>query len=321
VRAQIEPVNQPCTPKDAENTVDNISTLKLNPVNAVHARPKAVYGPKKAIILEATNNSLVGASLSQDFVLGGHLDPDPLNTSFDPVSEHPDLDISQAKIEQTTFIGHYPGLKATAEDDAVSVNAVNSKFVMVEGKGFRFNVLPSIAAAPTAFNPDAVGKGPNLQNADLQNANLAGTDFTGCNLEGANFAGANLKGCNFTCANLAKANFAKADASDAKFLGANLAEADFSATKTSDASDFSYTYLVQAVFSTLTGSSQAYFGCFKGAIFAEGERRLEVSNANFKTITGLVDDQFYCYYRADVTVPPGVKADTINKYNLSRTAS
>ena len=117
------------------------------------------------------------------------------------MSEHPELDISQAKIDQTLFIGHFPGLKAKADDAAVSTNAVNSKFVLVEGSGFRFNVMPSIAAEPTTFAPDAVGQGPNLQGANLQNANLAGTDFTGCNLEGANFARANLQGCNFTCAN------------------------------------------------------------------------------------------------------------------------
>lgn len=301
--------------------MDTPSTLKLNPVNAVHARPKAVYGPKKAVILESGNLSLVGASLSQAYVLGGHLDQDPLNTSFSPVSEHPELDISQAKIDQTLFIGHFPGLKAKADDAAVSTNAVNSKFVLVEGSGFRFNVMPSIAAEPTTFAPDAVGQGPNLQGANLQNANLAGTDFTGCNLEGANFARANLQGCNFTCANLIQANFAEANLADAKFIGANVSGADFSAAKTSDGTDFSYAYLVQAVFATLTGNSQSYAGCFKGAIFAEGDRRLEVSNASFKTITGLVDDQFCCYYRADVTVPPGVKADTINKYTLSRTAS
>jgi uncharacterized protein YjbI with pentapeptide repeats len=309
------------TPKDAENNVETPTTLKLNPVNAVHAKPKATYGPKKAVILEAGNLSLVGATLSQDYLLGGHLDADPLNTAFSPVSEHPDTDISGAKIEQTLFIGHFPSLKAKAEDVAVSTHVVNSKFVLVEGSGYRFNVKPSIAAEPTAYDAAAVGQGPNLKGADLQQANLAGTDFSGCNLEGANFAGANLKGCNFTCTNLTKANFAEADLSDAKLLGANLDSADCSGTITSDGTDFSYAYLVGAMFATLSGSVQKYFGCFKGTVFKEGDRRLDVANASFKTVTGLVDDQFACYYKADVTVPPDVKADTLNKYSASRTAS
>ena len=118
---------------------------------------------KKAVILESGNLSLVGASLSQAYVLGGHLDQDPLNTSFSPVSEHPELDISQAKIDQTLFIGHFPGLKAKWLDDAaVSTQfAVKSKFVLrLEGSGFTGSrACTSIAADPDdLYAPDASGQ-------------------------------------------------------------------------------------------------------------------------------------------------------------------
>ncbi len=297
-------------------------TLKLNPVNAVYAQPQANYGPKKLILMESTDDiSLAGASLAQNHIVGGHLDRDPMNTSFAPDSEHIGMIVSGAKVDSSTFIGHYPGLNGDALDDHHPTVIHNSRFVLVKGRGYKFQIVTPIKQPVTEHQPTAVGKGANLSRANFKQADLTGTDFTGCNLESANFTAANLSGCNFTGANLAKSSFNGANLSAAILTGANLAGVDFSATVTAEATDFSHTYLVGARFYCLGGEKFAYLGCFHGAIFTDGEKRIEVANADFSRLSNLVDGQFACFYKGDVILPANVDCVSTNKFAEAREAA
>ena len=67
--------------------------------------------------------------------------------------------------------------------------------------------------------------GTNLENADLENANLAGAYLEDANLEGAYLENANLEGAYLENANLAGANLMGAN-----LRGANLEDADLSGT-------------------------------------------------------------------------------------------
>ncbi|MEM7066292.1 MAG: pentapeptide repeat-containing protein [Cyanobacteria bacterium P01_B01_bin.77] len=301
--------------------MENPETLKLNPVHAVHAQPQATYGAKKLIVLEDAHElSLVSASLTQNYIVGGHLDRDPMNTSFAPNSEHTDVLISGAQVSTSTFIGHYPSLNADALDDSHPTIIKDSRFVLVEGRGYKFQVVTPISQPVTQYQPGAVGKGANLSRANFKQADLVGTDFTGCNLESTNFTAANLSGCNFTGANLAKSSFNGANLSEAIFTGANLAGTDFSSTVTSDATIFDYAYLVGARFYCLGGEKFAYRGRFQGAIFVDGKQRIDVANADFSQISGLVDDQFACFYKSDIILPSNVKCISTNRFMEAREA-
>ena len=301
--------------------MENPETLKLNPVNAVHSQPQAHYGAKKLIVIEGDDISLAGASLTHNQVVGGHLDRDPMNTSFAPDSEHIGMVLSGAQISESTFIGHYPGLNADALDDNHPTVISNSRFVLVKGKGYKFQTVIPIKQPVTEYQSAAVGKGVNLSRANFKQADLTGTDFTGCNLESSNFTAANLSGCNFTGANLAKSSFNGADLSGAILTGANLAGVDFSSTVTSEATDFGHAYLVGARFYCLGGEKFAYFGCFHGSRFTDGEKRIEVANADFSKISNLVDGQFACFYKSDVVLPANVECISTNKFVEAREAA
>lgn len=294
-------------------------TLKLNPVNAVHSQPQANYGAKKLIVLDGTDDiSLTGASLTQNIIVGGHLDQDPMNTAFAPDDETIDMIVSGAQVNFSTFIGHYPGLNGDALDDTHPTVINNSRFVLVKGRGYKFQIVIPIEQPVIKYQPTAVGKGANLSRANFKQADLTGTDFTGCNLESANFTAANLSGCNFTGANLAKSSFNGADLSAAVLTGANLSGVDFSSTITSEATDFSHTYLVGARFYCLGGEKFAYLGCCHGTIFADGEKRIEVANADFSKLSNLVDGQFSCYYKSDVVLPDNIKSIATNRFVEAR---
>ena len=299
--------------------MENPESLKLNPVNAVHSQPQANYGAKKLIVIEGTNDiSLAGASLTHNQVVGGHLDRDPMNTTFAPDGEHMGMVLSGAQISDSIFIGHYPSLNADALDDNHPTMLHNSRFVVVEGKGYKFKIVIPIKQPVTEYELAAVGKGANLSRANFKQADLTGTDFTGCNLESTNFTAANLNGCNFTGANLRKSSFYGADLSNAILTGANLAGVDFSSTVTSEATDFGHAYLVGARFYCLGGEKFAYLGCFHGAIFAEGEQRIEVANADFSQLANLVDGQFACFYKSDVILPASVECVSTNRFVEAR---
>ena len=306
----------------SQTSMETPETLKLNPVNAVHAQPQANYGAKKPIILEeADDASLVGASLTQSYIVGGHLDRDPMNTSFAPSSEHIDVLISGAQVNGVTFIGHYPGLRADALDDSHPTVIHNSRFVLVEGRGYKFQIVLPVQQPVNLYQPGAVGKGADLSRSNFKQADLTGTDFTGCNLESTNFTAANLSDCNFTGANLAKSSFNGANLSGAIFAGANLASTDFSSTVTSASTDFGFAYLVGARFYCLGGEKFAYRGNFHGTIFAAGAKRIEVANADFSQVTGLVDGQFACYYKSDIILPARVECVSTNRFVEARDAT
>ncbi|MEM9977228.1 MAG: pentapeptide repeat-containing protein [Cyanobacteria bacterium P01_D01_bin.2] len=301
--------------------MENPESLKLNPVNAVHSQPQANYGAKKLIVIEGTNDiSLAGASLTHNQVVGGHLDRDPMNIAFAPDGEHMGMVLSGAQINDSTFIGHYPGLNADALDDSHPTVMHHSRFVLVEGKGYKFKIAVPIKQPITEYQLAAVGKGANLGRANFKQADLTDTDFTGCNLESANFTAANLNGCNFTGANLTKSSFNGANLSNAVLTGANLAGVDFSSTVTSEATDFSHAYLVGARFYCLGGEKFAYRGCFHGTIFAKGKQRIEVANADFSQLANLVDGQFACFYKSDVILPTGVECVSTNRFVEAREA-
>ncbi|NEP63205.1 MAG: pentapeptide repeat-containing protein, partial [Symploca sp. SIO2G7] len=237
-----------------------------------------------------------------------------------PNSEHVGVILSGAQIGESTFIGHYPGLNADALDDDHPTTIHGSRFVLVNGQGYKFQIGIPIDQPITKFQPGAVGKGANLSRANFKQADLTGTDFTGCNLESSNFTAANLSGCNFTGANLARSSFNGANVSDAIFTGANLAKVDFSSTVTSEATDFSHTYLVGSRFYCLEGKKFAYLGSFHGAIFARNEKRIDVANADFSGVTNLVDGQFACYFKSDIILPTGVDCISTNRFVEAREA-
>lgn len=297
-------------------------SLKLNPINAVHPQTQAEYGPKKLIVLETEGASLAGSTLVQNFVLGGHIDRDPLYTSLATDGEHQGVSLAGAKVNGGTFIGHYPRLNADALDDTHPTCIHNSRFVLVgeQQRGYKFELVSSITQPVTRFAPKTIGKGANLGGSSFKQADLTGTDFTGCNLQGSNFTAANLSGCNFTGANLAKCNFNEANVSDADFSGAHLAGCDFSSTVTSAGTNFSHAYLVSSRFYCLRGAKFAYLGRFQGTIFAHGEKRIEVANTDFSQISGLVDGQFVCYYKSDVILPAGVDCVSTNRFVEAREA-
>ncbi|MEO0350713.1 MAG: pentapeptide repeat-containing protein [Cyanobacteria bacterium P01_A01_bin.15] len=241
-----------------------------------------------------------------------------MNTSFAPDSEHIGMVLSGAQISDSTFIGHYPGLNADALDDNHPTVMHSSRFVLLEGKGYKFQIVIPIKQPVTEYQLAAVGKGANLSRANFKQADLTGTDFTGCNLESANFTAANLSGCNFTGANLAKSSFNGANLANAVLTGANLAGVDFSSTVTSEATDFGHAYLVGARFYCLGGEKFAYRGCFHGTIFAKGDRRIEVANADFSQLSNLVDGQFACFYKSDVILPTSVECVSTNRFVEAR---
>ena len=298
-------------------------SLKLNPVNAVHPQAQAEYGPKKLIVLEADGANLAGATLAQNYVLGGHIDRDPLYTSLAPDGEHRGVLLAGAKVNEGTFIGHYPGFNADALDDAHPTRIHNSRFVLVgeQQRGYKFEIVPPITQPVTQYVPNAIGRGANLVDSSFKQADLTGTDFTGCNVQGSDFTGANLSGCNFTGANLARCNFNKANISDADFTGASLAGCDFSSTVTSAGTNFSHAYLVGARFYCLRGERFAYLGRCHGTIFANGEKRIEVANTDFSRLSGLIDGQFVCYYKSDVVLPAGVDCVSTNRFVEAREAA
>jgi hypothetical protein len=300
---------------------ENAEIVKLNPAKVVHAKPNVEYAPKQHIVLEEQSTSLAGTKLHQNYILGGHIDPDPLNTSFDPNAIHANFLIAGSKMDGPIFMGHFPGLKGNSPDSEAPVMMRNGRFLLLEGKGYKFQVVRSFEKTPTAYVPDTVGKGVDLSRADLEKAVMVDTDFSGCNLAGTNFTSANLKGCNFTGADLSQAKLNGANLSGASLVGANLSEADLGGAITSAETNFSFTYLVGSQFYSPTGKKHPYLGNFQGAIFAEGQTRIEVSNADFKEIAGLVDEQFACYFKFDVGLPKDVKSISTNRYSASRTES
>ncbi|NEQ51881.1 MAG: pentapeptide repeat-containing protein [Leptolyngbya sp. SIO3F4] len=244
-----------------------------------------------------------------------------MNTSFAPSSEHIDVLISGAQVNGSTFIGHYPGLKADAIDDSHPTVIHKSRFVLVEGRGYKFQVASPIEQPVNRYQPGSVGQGANLSRSNFKQADLTGTDFTGCNLESTDFTAANLSDCNFTGAKLTKSSFNGANLSGAIFAGANLASTDFSSTITSAMTDFGFAYLVGARFYCLGGEKFAYSGNFHGAIFAAGQKRIEVANADFSRISGLVDGQFACYYKSNIVLPVGVECISTNRFVEARDAT
>lgn len=303
------------------NAVENAEIVKLNPVKVVHAKPNVEYAPKQHIVLEEKSTSLAGTKLHQNYILGGHIDPDPLNISFNPDAIHTDFLIAGSKMDGPIFIGHYPRLKGHSSDIEAPVMMKNGRFILLEGKGYKFQIVRLFEMVPTAYSADIAGTGADLSKADFEKAVIVDTDFSGCNLEGANFTSANLKGCNFTAANLSKAKLNGANLAGANLVGANLSEADLGGAVTSAETNFSFTYLVGSQFYSPTGKKHAYLGNFEGAIFTDGQTRIEVSNADFKQITGLVDGQFACYYKFDIGLPSDVKCNSTNRYSASRTES
>ena len=75
-----------------------------------------------------------------------------------------------------------------------------------------------------------------------------------------------------------------------------------------------------ARFYCLGGEKFAYRGRFQGTIFTDGERRIEVANTDFSRISGLVDGQFACFYKADVILPVGVDCISTNRFIEAREA-
>lgn len=300
--------------------VEKSASLKFNPVRAVYAKPEVEYAPSQLIILDSQNISLAGSKLQHNYVLGGHIDADPMYTAFAPETEHAGLLIAGAKMDSPIFIGNYPDLKAESPETGAPTLIQNGRFVLVEGRGYKFEIIPALTEVPTAYIPENIGKGPSLSKANFHKAVVINTDFSGCNLEGANFAEANLKGCNFTGANLSKASFNGANLSEARLIGCDLSEVDLGGAVTSDETDFSFAYLVGAQFYPPTGKKHPYLGKFEGTIFTDGQQRIEVSNADFKQITGLVDNQFACFYKFDISLPANVKCLSTNRYAASRTS-
>ncbi len=96
---------------------------------------------------------------------------------------------------------------------------------------------PASAAAvigETIANCGQPYQGCNLQNANLQNATLAGADLQGANLQNAILAGAILAGADLQGANLQNSILAGADLADANLQGANLGGITWSDTTCPD---------------------------------------------------------------------------------------
>ncbi|MEO0867672.1 MAG: hypothetical protein AAFY17_04320, partial [Cyanobacteria bacterium J06642_11] len=96
---------------------------------------------------------------------------------------------------------------------------------------------------------------------------------------------------------------------------------ELSSTVTSAESDFSHTYLVGARFYCLRGEMFAYLGRFRGAIFADGDNRIDVANVDFSQISGLIDGQFMCYYKSNIALPTGVECVSVNRFAAAREAT
>jgi uncharacterized protein YjbI with pentapeptide repeats len=77
--------------------------------------------------------------------------------------------------------------------------------------------------------------GANLSGADLSEANLSGADLSEANLSGADLSGAELGGADLSGANLRGANLVKAYLGGANLRGANLREANLSGANLSGA--------------------------------------------------------------------------------------
>ena len=69
---------------------------------------------------------------------------------------------------------------------------------------------------------------PDLENCNLEGANIAWEDLSSFNLSGANLSNSNLPGSNFSYADLSNANLSNADLTWAVLIGANLTNADLS---------------------------------------------------------------------------------------------
>ena len=77
--------------------------------------------------------------------------------------------------------------------------------------------------------------GANLQDANLQGANLWGVDLQGAHLQGANLWGVDLQGANLRGANLQDANLRGANLQDANLRDANLQGVDLRGANLQDA--------------------------------------------------------------------------------------
>ena len=106
--------------------------------------------------------------------------------------------------------------------------------------GFSLNQIPeAIAQAQTQAQSSEVQKllktkqcpgcnlsGANLQNADLDEANLQGANLQNANLQNADLEEANLQGANLQGANLIRADLEKANLQSANLQQASLQRAD-----------------------------------------------------------------------------------------------
>lgn len=82
-----------------------------------------------------------------------------------------------------------------------------------------------------------------FSNANLEMANLEGSNLFGIQLEDANLFRANLEGANLDWANLLRANFGRANLSRASFLGANFTQAKLEGVNLSSAILFRANFL------------------------------------------------------------------------------
>ncbi|TAF11007.1 MAG: pentapeptide repeat-containing protein [Nostocales cyanobacterium] len=97
------------------------------------------------------------------------------------------------------------------------------------------NSQQPISSAARIVEEYAVGKRDfekaELGEANLQNLDLKGANFSYADLSTANLSGANLRGCDLSFADLSKADLQNADLRGAMLFSANLRQADLQGTK------------------------------------------------------------------------------------------
>ena len=81
-------------------------------------------------------------------------------------------------------------------------------------------------------------RGSDLRDANLQEANLEGADLSGAVIDDTNFYGADLKGARFNECEISSANFSHADLREVSFRSANLTSVCFDRASATDC-DFS----------------------------------------------------------------------------------
>ncbi|MDB5042533.1 MAG: pentapeptide repeat protein [Candidatus Eremiobacteraeota bacterium] len=205
------------------------TSLTLSQVRAIlKAAPgHANFAGKRIINLDLGNLDFRGANFNRCNLFettfhGANLSHASLVDAFLSATKFPNANLQRARLTGATLLTTAEGANFSGAD----LSRASGYLIAPQGLFVRAN-LSRARLRPDMTNQPMGLLHTILSQADLTDANLAGTDLTFASLTSAKFIRANLRGANFDQADLSRANFDGADVTDANFSKADISQTAF----------------------------------------------------------------------------------------------